>query len=177
MRREQFDHIIRAAAAVVDDELIIVGSQAILAQHPRAPDEMVVSEELDVYPRSHPARSIEIEAALGQGSLFEETFGYRAHGVGPETATLPDGWEQRLVRVEVESLNGTPAIGWAVEAHDLVVSKLVAGRDEDYLFAIAALRAGIVASGELTQRAALLPSDHRARAEERVAGVVARAGR
>jgi hypothetical protein len=32
MRRDQFDHIVRAAAAVVDDELIIVGSQAILAQ-------------------------------------------------------------------------------------------------------------------------------------------------
>jgi hypothetical protein len=138
---------------------------------------MVVSEELDVYPRSDPARSIEIEAALGQGSLFEETFGYRAHGVGPDTAVLPEGWQQRLVRVEVESLNGTPAIGWAIEAHDLVVSKLVAGRDEDYLFGIAALRAGIVASGELAQRAALLPSDHQARAAERIAGVVARAGR
>ena len=67
MRRDQFDHVVRAAAAVVDDELIIVGSQAILAQHPLAPDEMVVSEELDVYPRSNPARAIEIEAALGQG--------------------------------------------------------------------------------------------------------------
>jgi len=175
MRRDQFDHVVRAAAAVVDDELIIVGSQAILAQHPLAPDEMVVSEELDVYPRSDPARAIEIEAALGQGSLFEETFGYRAHGVGPETATLPAGWQERLVRVEVETLAGAPAIGWAVEAHDLVLSKLVAGRDEDYVFAVAALRSEIVDAGELEQRAALLPNDHRARAAERITGVVVRA--
>lgn len=177
MRRHEFDHVVRAAAAVVDDELIIVGSQAILAQHPLAPAEMLISEEVDVYPRSDPARSIEIEAALGHGSLFEETFGYRAHGVGPETATLPDGWQGRLVRVEVETLAGAPAVGWAAEAHDLVLSKLVAGREDDYVFAIAALRAGIVDADELEQRVKLLPSEHRARVAERIAGVVARAAR
>ncbi len=35
------------------------------------------------------------------------TFGYYAHGVGPETAKAPAGWEQRLVRVAV-SLGDLP---------------------------------------------------------------------
>lgn len=177
MRRDQFEHVVRAAAAVVEDELIIVGSQAILAQYPLAPAEMVVSEELDLYPRSDPARSIEIEAALGQGSQFEETFGYRAHGVGPETATLPDGWQERLVRVDVGTLTGPPAVGWAAEAHDLVLSKLVAGRDEDYIFATAALRAGLIDAVELTQRCDGIDARHRDAVRQRVDGVIARAAR
>ena len=87
MKREHFDHVLRAAAAVVEDELVIIGSQAILAQYSSPPAEMVVSEELDIYPRSDPSRSIKIDAALGQGSLFEETFGYRAHGVEPSCSS------------------------------------------------------------------------------------------
>jgi hypothetical protein len=176
MKREHFDHVLRAAAAIVEDELIIVGSQAILAQYPSPPAEMVVSEELDIYPRSDPSRSIEIDAALGQGSLFEETFGYRAHGVGPETAVLPAGWEERLVRVEVETARGTPAVGWAVEAHDLVLSKLAAGREEDYTFSVAAIKSGIVDQDELRRRAVLLIDDQREPVLKRIAGCEARAG-
>lgn len=176
MKREHFDHVLRAAAAIVEDELIIVGSQAILAQYPSPPAEMVVSEELDIYPRSDPSRSIEIDAALGQGSLFEETFGYRAHGVGPETAVLPAGWEERLVRVEVETARGTPAVAWAVEAHDLVLSKLAAGREEDYTFSVAAIKSGIVDQDELRRRAVLLIHDQHEPVLKRIAGCAVRAG-
>lgn len=177
MRRDHFDHVLRAAAAVVDDEIVIVGSQAILAQFPDAPSEMVVSEELDVYPRSDPERSIEIDAALGQGSQFEETFGYRAHGVGRETAVAPAGWEERLVRVEVPAAVEGSAVGWALEAHDLVLSKLVAGRDEDIAFAVAALRAGLVGPDELERRVSLLDPTVRDEVAARLAGCRVRATR
>ena len=36
-----------------------------------------------------------IEALIGEMSLFHDTFGYHAQGVGPETAKLPAGWEGR----------------------------------------------------------------------------------
>lgn len=53
MRRAELEHIIRAASQVVgDDELIIVGSQAILGQFPDAPEEMLISREADIYPRN-----------------------------------------------------------------------------------------------------------------------------
>jgi hypothetical protein len=42
-----------------------------------------------------------IDANLGDGSPFHREYGYCAHGVGPETAYAPEGWEERLVPVEV----------------------------------------------------------------------------
>lgn len=57
MRRQDLEHIIRAASTVADDdELVIIGSQAILGQFPNAPAELCVSVEADVYPKNHPAR-------------------------------------------------------------------------------------------------------------------------
>jgi len=46
------------------------------------------SAEADVYPRNHPERADEIDAAIGELSRFHETHGYYAHGVSPKTAIL-----------------------------------------------------------------------------------------
>ena len=87
MQREQLEHVIRAAASIVDDdEIMVVGSQAVLGAHPAAPAALLRSVEADVFPRNHPDRAILIDGAIGEGSPFHETFGYYAHGVGPETA-------------------------------------------------------------------------------------------
>ena len=46
MKRAQLEHLIRAAAVIADDdELVVIGSQAILAQFPDAPDVLLVSVE------------------------------------------------------------------------------------------------------------------------------------
>src|SRR5207248_4432799 len=89
VRREAFEHVIRAAADVARDEIVVVGSQAILAQHPDAPEALLVSLELDVFPRNHPERADDIDGALGDGSPFHQTYGYYAHGVGPEAVVAP----------------------------------------------------------------------------------------
>lgn len=177
MKREAFEHVIRAAATILDDDLILIGSQAILARFPDAPADLLISDELDLYPRSQPERAIEVDAMLGAGSQFEETFGYRAHGVAPETARLPAGWEGRLVRVEVARADGGSAVAWALEPHDLVVAKLAAGRQQDFDFAEGALRANLVDGGELVRRCDDLRDDLREEVRLRVEGVVVRAGR
>src|SRR5919106_3177251 len=98
MRREDLDHVIAAAAQIVgESEFVVVGSQAILAAHPDAPATLLRSQEADIYPRQAPERAIEIEGALGDGSAFHRTFGYYAHGVGPETAKAPLGCRRRRV--------------------------------------------------------------------------------
>ena len=98
MTRLQLEHIIRVVGAIADDDdIIVIGSQSILGQFPAAPDEFLVSREADVYPRSHPERADLIDGSIGEGSPFENVYGYYAHGVGPETAVLPAGWEGRLV--------------------------------------------------------------------------------
>lgn len=174
MKRAEFEHVIRAAVAIVHDELIVVGSQAILARYPDAPSDLLVSDELDMYPRTHPERAIDLDALIGAGSQFEETFGYRAHGVAPETSTLPEGWEQRLVRVEVERIDGGMAVAWALEPHDLVLAKLAAGRQQDYDFAVGALRANLVERLELVRRCEGLGIAIRDDVRRRIEGVTVR---
>ncbi len=92
MNRDELEHIIRAAATIADDdEFIVIGSQAILGQFPDAPEELRISNEADVWPRTHPERWELIDGAIGELSMFHDTFGYYAQGVGPETAVLPAG--------------------------------------------------------------------------------------
>lgn len=130
MTRPELEHIIRAGAAIVgDSHLVVIGSQAILGQYPGAPIELLLSMEADVYPKHHPENAIVIDGAIGELSMFHETFGYYAHGVAPETATLPDGWQDRVVAVCNANTNGLT--GECLEAHDLAVSKLAAGREKD----------------------------------------------
>ncbi len=85
--------MLRAAADIVEDELVVIGSQAILAEHPNAPASLLRSVEVDLYPLTHPERADEIDGALGDGSRFHETYEYYARGVGPETAIAPAGWQ------------------------------------------------------------------------------------
>lgn len=162
MRRDELEHVIRAAATVTGEhEIVVIGSQAILGQFPDAPDVLLFSQEADVYPRAQPEKAIAIDGAMGDSSRFHETFGYYAHGVGPETAKAPTGWEKRLVPVRVPLLTGhdTEAIGWCMEAHDLVLAKLAAGRARDMKFAEEAIRHDIVRPQELLRRVRNLPVD------------------
>jgi hypothetical protein len=158
MRRADLEHIIRAAADVAeDDEIVVIGGQAILAAYPDAPAALLASQEADVYPRNHPDRATAIDNNLGDGSFFHEAFGYYAHGVGPETARAPEGWEERLVAIRVETGRGGVATGWCLEAHDLVLAKCVASRERDWEYAETAVSAGLVDLAELRRRAPSLP--------------------
>lgn len=160
MRRHELEHVIGAAANISgEDEFVLIGSQAILATHPDAPPELLISMEADLYPRRHPEKADDIDGAIGDGSQFHVTFGYYAHGVGPETAKAPAGWQDRLVRLDVPPRPGSthPAVAWCIEVHDLVLAKLVAGRPRDWEFARDALAAGVVQAETLRGRAKELP--------------------
>lgn len=178
MRRAELEHVIRAAATVAEDrDLVVVGSQAILGQFPDAPEGMLVSREADVYPRGHPERQDEIEAALGDGSYFESTLGYYAHAVEPETAKVPAGWEQRLVPISNENTGG--ASGWCLEVHDLLLSKCAAGRERDWELAEEALLAGLAEADELRARLDDMPlaPEELERLRRRVEGIAPRAAK
>jgi hypothetical protein len=153
MTRAQLEHIIRAACTIADDgELIIVGSQSILAQVPNAPDELLVSIEADVYPRNRPERAELIEGSIGELSMFHETFGYYAQGVVETTAVLPAGWRRRLVRFETPATNGV--VAWCLEPHDIWVSKAIAGRPKDTEFCDALVARSLVRRDVLRKRLA-----------------------
>jgi len=150
--------VIRAAADVTGQpDIVVIGSQAILATDSHAPASLSASMEADIYPREHPERATDIDGALGEYSSFHESFRYYAHGVGPETAKAPAGWQTRLIPISNENTRG--ATGWCMEPHDLVLSKLAAGRGKDLRFARAAIARGLVDSGELCSRADSMPLD------------------
>lgn len=99
--------MIHASAAIAGvRDIVVIGSQAILGQFPSAPLELLVSREADVYPLEHPERGDLIDGTIGEGSPFERTFGYYAHGVDDTTAVLPEGWRERLIAVAGENRCG-----------------------------------------------------------------------
>lgn len=156
MTRPQLEHIIRAAAANANvREIVVIGSQSILGSHPAAPPELTESIEADVFPKDLPERSIVVDGAMGELSLFHETFGYYAHGVDEKTAILPEGWRERLIKVESASTMGS--IGWCLDPHDLAVSKLAAGREKDFRFVQAMLVHSFISMGEIRRRLKITP--------------------
>jgi len=171
MNRSQLEHLIGAAATIAEDpEIIVLGSQAILGQFPDAPADLCVSVEADLYPKNHPERWDLVDGSIGEGSPFHTTFGYYAQGVDVTTAVLPRGWESRLVPVSGPGTRG--ATGLCLEVHDLLISKLVAGRGKDLDFARAAAEHGL-ADGS-TLRARLAETELEGRVREVVAARIGR---
>jgi hypothetical protein len=167
MTRQALEHLLRAAAAITNErDFVVIGSQALLAQFPDAPEALLVSIEADLYPRDSVEKSDLIDGAIGELSQFHETFGYYAHGVDDTTATLPAGWQQRLVPLHNDNTGG--ATGWCLEVHDLTASKLVAGRERDGEFVRSLLQGRMVEPATLEQRVRDLPL-----ASERIEGLLA----
>jgi hypothetical protein len=153
MTREQLEHVIRAAAAIAGEEdIVVIGSTSILGAFPNAPQEFLISREADVFPMRHPERGDLIDGSIGEGSPFERSFGYFAHGVDEKTAVLPEGWKDRLVLVT--SANTRDTRGWCLEVHDLAIAKYVAGREKDLEFTSALARRGMTHADTLLQRLA-----------------------
>jgi hypothetical protein len=133
MKRSDLEHVIRASGAIADDdEIIVIGSQSVLGEFPNAPVNLLASMETDIYPKNKPELAELVDGSIGEGSFFHAEFGYYAQGVGPNTAVLPHGCEERLIRINNKNTNGV--IGLCLEVHDLAISKYVAGRAKDLEF-------------------------------------------
>ena len=170
MKRSELEHVIRAAAAILDvQDIVVVGSQSILGTYPVAPAELLESCEADIYPKDDPSRSAIVDAVIGEESRFHETFGYYVDGVDEKTSVLPPGWEQRLVRVVNENTHG--AVGWCLDPEDLALAKHVAGRDKDIRFTEALVRHRMVDHETLLERldSMDLPGEKRAVITGRIA--------
>lgn len=167
MRRSELEHLLRAAGAITNQQVfIVVGSQAILASLEDPPSELTVSLEADLYPRDAPHLADLLDGSIGELSPFHETFGYYAHGVGPETAILAPGWEQRLVPLRNENTRGVT--GLCLSPEDLGVSKLAAGRDKDLAFVRAMLERGVVRPAQLRELVRSLAEPHSGLATSRL---------
>ena len=174
MNRNELEHIIRAVGEIAKVEnVIILGSQSILGKFPKFP-ELVSPEdysELSLTNQSHEVlfRSIEVDiiipeseekteivdAAIGELSSFHDTFGYYVQGVDYSTSKLPKGWKDRLVEICNENTNNIS--GLCLEIHDLIISKLYAGRQKDIDFFHAAVKLDLLSIETLKERLNVTP--------------------
>ena len=148
MKRHELEHVLRASAAITNDNsFVVIGSQAVLLPFPDAPTELLLSNEVDLYPAMHPEHADLIDGAIGQLSMFHDTFGYHADGVGPETATMPADW---MTFAKLYSIGDLTVV--SPDLHDLAVSKCVAGREKDAVWVAALLRYHMIDPTRLEQR-------------------------
>lgn len=162
MKREELEHVLRAASYIVDQtDFLVIGSAAILAEYDEQelPIEATRSDEADLAPFDDPTgeKSAAVEGSLGQLSPFHAMYGYYADGFDFLTASARAGWESRLVVFDPPGAE--PGRGLYLERHDLAASKLVAGRIKDFEFVQALLDAGLLDKGVLAERVEALPRD------------------
>lgn len=186
MRRDQLEHAIRTACQIIGhDAVVIVGSQAILGSFTEAelPTEATMSTEIDILPLgrdgSETARLADlIEGVAGEWSPFEEQHGFSIDGVDLETAVLPNGWRDRLIKVQnanTAALSGEPQYtGWCLDKEDLCVAKLCALREKDRNFVAALLNANLVSSDTITRRLSEVPATHHLSAQHALTWLAAR---
>jgi len=166
MRRDELEHLIRAAGAILGvDRLIVIGSQAILGRYSERelPPEATLSRDADLIPPDDPdeRRADLIDGTIGEGSLFHDTFGIYADGVSLQTAELPAGWQNRLIPLNSPNTGGVT--GYCLEPHDLLAAKYLAHREKDLVFCRAVLRAGLVDPHIVAERIADTPATPAAR--------------
>ena len=153
MKRSEFEHTIRAAGAILEvNEVLVIGSQAIHASIDFDIPEAQRSIEADISALDdHDGSKADlIDGSIGELSIFQETYGYYAQGVTPQTAVLPEGWRKRLVKFRTPATNGVTA--FCLEIHDLWISKAVASRPKDVEFCMALKKRGLVQKKILQDR-------------------------
>ncbi len=173
MNRQQLAHLLRSACAITEDqEVLVLGSQSILGSFDEddLPPEATASQEADIAFLDDPDRhkADQVEAAIGEMSWFHDEHGVYAEGIHVDTATLPDGWRDRLVGWDLQS--SRPAEPHFLEPHDLAVAKLAAGREKDTAFVDALIRAGLLEVRVIRERARMLPESVGVLVRQRVRG-------
>lgn len=160
MNRSQFEHAVRAAAAVIGvREVWVIGSQAVHASlDSDVPDAAMRSVEADIaIPGDRDgAKADLIDGSIGEASMFHETFGFYAQGVSIGSTILPEGWEGRLVRFESPATGGV--VAWCLSLEDLWVSKALAGRPKDLEFCRSLIEMGSVDQAVLAQYLSSTPA-------------------
>jgi hypothetical protein len=147
MKKQQVDHVLRAAGRITGEkQFIIIGSQSLHGKYPDIADEILTSFEVDLVASKNADRT-EWLNVIGVDSPFHESFGYYADPVDLNTATLPKGWKGRLVNLPPGETEGVR--GLCLEPHDLAIAKYAAAREKDLIFTRELARRGIVSEERL----------------------------
>lgn len=158
MRVDQLEHLLRACQGNADEsDFYIIGTAALLAQHPELAGNIVTSHEVDAWPLSGNSRVADLLEAIGEMSPFHEAFGVYVDPYPPSNAILPKGWEERTISFRSEETRG--AQGHCLEKHDLAVAKLARGEPKDLRFVAELLKRNLLNPKEIAERIELVDPD------------------
>lgn len=156
MNRSDIARLLTEAKEVTNHtDYVIIGSLSILGASVEPPLLMTSSTDVDLYPKNDPGRASEVMAALGEHSPFGVEHGYFADAVSPFLPTLPEAWEDRLVKISFE--NGINA--WFLEPNDAAISKYVRSEDRDREWIREGLSAGILSLPTIEYRLRETPAE------------------
>ena len=91
---------------------------------------------------------------IGDQSRFHNTFSIYADAVGMLTVVLPNGWKDRLVRIQMEN-----SVGLCISLNDLTISKLYAHRDKDLEYVEELFKHKLVRATELLPMVDNIPDE------------------
>ena len=149
MRRDDLRRLFAQARTLSgESDFVIFGSLAALGYAGEVPPRMAMSIDVDAFGKNDPARIFALAPTLGQGSPFEAEHGYYLDPIAPRVATLPAGWDARLVRIELEP--GLAA--WFLEPNDAAVSKYARMEPRDREWIRAGLAAAILSHAIIEAR-------------------------
>lgn len=157
MRKSDLFELISAIKHIAPEETpIIVGSQAVHAVTNFLPEIVQQSIECDflLAGGKSDARA-RINKKLGVFSSYQIEHGFYADALGLASVVLPPKWQERLHALEDENGN---TIAYAAEIHDIAVSKLIAGREKDFLFLKELLVREIIEIDTFLERVRLIQS-------------------
>jgi hypothetical protein len=141
LRREDLRRLFaRARDLCGETDYVVFGSLSVLGLEREVPARMAASVDVDAYTKGDPGRVFTLTAALGQSSPFEAEYGFYLDPISPTVATLPEGWQDRLLRLQLEP----NLVVWCLEPHDTAVSKYARMEPRDRDWIRPGLRAGVL---------------------------------
>lgn len=141
--------LIEARTIAGQNDFVIGGSAAILGKVPNPPRQMTSAANINFFPRDIPdLGSRRVHDLLGIGSAFHRRNHFYGEPTSPWLATLPNGWEHRMTRVDV-----APNLrAWFIDANDVAISKYARGNQRDRAWIRAGLDADLLSLETIKER-------------------------
>ncbi len=150
MNIEDIDRVLSAIRDISGlDEFVVIGSLSALGiTGGNLPARMTWSMEVDAYPERDPHRAPEFSEQFGEGSPFHQAHGYYFDAVSPDLPTLPEGWEQRMIKQVLPSGVKVKYL----DPNDCAVSKYARSEPKDREWIRAGIEAGILSLSTIEYR-------------------------
>lgn len=131
MKFEDVKDLIEQVSQKVDNDIFVVGSQALYGYTNEVPYSVEASMETDFILGSDKDKAA-VDLEFGELSKFYREKGYHAHALEEEFAPLTEGWKGRANQNENLKPSNNKSVKFC-SPEDLAASKLVVGREKDLM--------------------------------------------